>query len=67
MTNFFPAETLTAFDRVAGYNDALADIREGWVETFDPEFNRNNLVKMMGASDAYIEGYLNALEKNGEL
>jgi hypothetical protein len=64
MTNFSPAETLTASDRAAGYNDALADIREGWVETFDPEFNRNNLVKMTGASDAYIEGYLNALEKN---
>lgn len=50
-------------DSLTGYNDAVADMREGWVETSNPVNIRRVIIGMMGASESYIDGYLRGVSE----
>jgi hypothetical protein len=46
----------------AGVSDATADLTSGWVpESVSIDFIANELRVMIGASDAYIAGYLSVV------
>jgi|Laugresbdmm110dd_1035094.scaffolds.fasta_scaffold304922_1 hypothetical protein len=46
----------------AGVNDAKNDLAEGWVpKSVSIDFIGNQLRVMVGASDAYIAGYLSVV------
>ena len=42
----------------AGFSTAAADFAGGWVESIELDFIVSQLRVMVGASDAYIAGYL---------
>jgi len=45
-----------------GANDARVDLSEGWVPEFiTASAIRNQLEKMVGATEEYIQGYLSVL------
>lgn len=45
-----------------GVNDARLDLAEGWVPEFITASSiRNQLQKMVGATEEYIQGYLSVL------